>query len=404
MGQKRYSRVRCSGVCLIVAIGILLEVPCAQANFMYWTDQNTGEIRRANLDGTGQQTVVLGQGVGLTGIALDVTAGQIYWTNQGGSFIRRANLDGTAQQTLVSGSIAPYGIALDRAAGQMYWTNTGGSNNIRRANLDGTGQQTLVTGTVSPVGIALDLAGGKMYWAEQFGQSIWTANLDGTEQDRLLSGLTEPVGIALDVAANKIYWTDFQSAAFGGGIRRANLDGTGMEILVDEGALGIALDLKAGKMYWTNHMEIRRANLDGTGQQTLVTGTVFDDFVGIALQVGIVPIPELVSIDIHSGSFPNSINPRSKGVILVAILTTDTFDATTVDPLSVQFGPDGAPEAHGRGHTEDVNGDGKKDLVLHFRTQDTGIVCGDTSASLTGEIYSGQAIEGTDSIRTVGCK
>ena len=115
-------------------------------------------------------------------------------------------------------------------------------------------------------------------------------------------------------------------------------------------------------------------------------------------------VPEPVFIDIEPGSFPNSINPKSNGVIPVAILTTNTFDATTVDPLSVKFGPDGATEAHGRGHREDVNGDGKKDLVLHFRTQDTGIVCGDTSASLTGETFSGQAIEGSDSLRTVGCK
>jgi hypothetical protein len=111
-----------------------------------------------------------------------------------------------------------------------------------------------------------------------------------------------------------------------------------------------------------------------------------------------------VSIDIKPGSFPNSINPRSKGVIPVAILTTSAFDATTVDPLSVKFGPDGATESHGRGHIEDVDGDGDQDLVLHFRTQDTGIQCGNTSASLTGETTNGIAIEGSDSISTVGCK
>jgi hypothetical protein len=88
----------------------------------------------------------------------------------------------------------------------------------------------------------------------------------------------------------------------------------------------------------------------------------------------------------------------------VAILTTKTFDATTVDPASVKFGPKGATEAHGQGHTEDVNGDGQLDLVPHFRTQQTGINCGDTSASLTGKTFDGQAIEGTDSIKTVGCK
>jgi hypothetical protein len=40
-----------------------------------------------------------------------------------------------------------------------------------------------------------------------------------------------------------------------------------------------------------------------------------------------------VSIDIKPGSSPNRINPKSNGVIPVGILTTDAFDATTVDPL-----------------------------------------------------------------------
>jgi hypothetical protein len=56
----------------------------------------------------------------------------------------------------------------------------------------------------------------------------------------------------------------------------------------------------------------------------------------------------------------------------VAILTTPAFDAVTVDPLSVALGPAGAHEAHGRGHTDDVDADGDLDLVLHSRTQETG--------------------------------
>lgn len=72
--------------------------------------------------------------------------------------------------------------------------------------------------------------------------------------------------------------------------------------------------------------------------------------------------------------------------------------------LGVKFGPNGAIEAYGQGHKEDVNGDGHLDLVLHFRTQETGIHCGDTSATLTGKTFGGEAIQGTDSIKTVGCK
>ncbi|HEX6865056.1 MAG TPA: hypothetical protein VF414_19655, partial [Thermoanaerobaculia bacterium] len=111
-----------------------------------------------------------------------------------------------------------------------------------------------------------------------------------------------------------------------------------------------------------------------------------------------------VLIDIKPGSFPNSINPRSKGVIPVAILTNPDFDATQVDPLSVRFGPGGASEAHGKGHLEDVDGDGDIDLVLHFRTEIAAIPCGSTQATLTGETFGGQQFEGSDSVRTVGCK
>jgi hypothetical protein len=111
-----------------------------------------------------------------------------------------------------------------------------------------------------------------------------------------------------------------------------------------------------------------------------------------------------VSLDIKPGESPSTINPKSKGVIPVAILSTADFNAATVDPLSVEFGPQGALEAHGKGHIEDVNGDGKKDLVLHFRTQDTGIVCGATSVSLTGATFQGDQIQGVDAITTVGCK
>jgi hypothetical protein len=109
-----------------------------------------------------------------------------------------------------------------------------------------------------------------------------------------------------------------------------------------------------------------------------------------------------VSIDIKPGSDPNSINPRSNGVIPVAVLGSIDFDATQVDVTTVTFGPDGASPAHD-GHVEDVNDDGFMDAVFHFRTQETGIVCGDTEATLTGMTFGGLSIAGTDTVNTVGC-
>ena len=109
-------------------------------------------------------------------------------------------------------------------------------------------------------------------------------------------------------------------------------------------------------------------------------------------------------IDIKPGSFPNSINPKSKGNIPVAILTTGAFDAATVDVDSVRFGITGTEAEPVQHALEDVDGDGDIDMILHFKTQDTEIECGDTEATLTGETIYHQQITGTDSVRTVGCK
>jgi len=114
-------------------------------------------------------------------------------------------------------------------------------------------------------------------------------------------------------------------------------------------------------------------------------------------------VPEPVTIDIKPGKTPNSINPAGKQKIPVAILGTDTFDATQVEWETVLFGPDGATESHGRAHVKDADGDGDKDLLLHFNTQETGIQCGDTEATLTGETFGGEFITGSDSIVTVTC-
>lgn len=111
-----------------------------------------------------------------------------------------------------------------------------------------------------------------------------------------------------------------------------------------------------------------------------------------------------VRIDIRPGGSPNSINPRSRGVIAVAILSADGFDATTVDPETVRFGAQGQEAAPVHYSLEQVDQDGDLDLVLHFRTQETGIACGATRASLSGETYDGQALGGSDSVRTVGCR
>ncbi len=110
-----------------------------------------------------------------------------------------------------------------------------------------------------------------------------------------------------------------------------------------------------------------------------------------------------VEIDIRPFSRFNWIIPGF-GRVPVAVLTTEDFDAQTIDEQTARFGPAGASIWRGRSRLTDLDCDGDLDLLMFFRTKDTGIRCGDTEATLTGETFSGEHIEGTDSIRTLWCR
>ena len=118
-----------------------------------------------------------------------------------------------------------------------------------------------------------------------------------------------------------------------------------------------------------------------------------------------IPITE-VEIDIKPGSDPNSININSMGLVPVAILTTDTFDATTVDPSTLNFravADIGLSNSNCVRHgLEDVDGDGDLDLVCKFPQKTTWINCDTTQGAIFGETFGGQSILGFDSINPVG--
>lgn len=116
------------------------------------------------------------------------------------------------------------------------------------------------------------------------------------------------------------------------------------------------------------------------------------------------PINQLIEIavDIKPGSEPNSINLGSKGVVPVAVLTTDDpeFDATTVDPETVKFA-DAVPK---HWTSEDVDEDGDIDLLFHFKIQELNLTESSEDATLTGETFGGDKITGTDLVRIVPAK
>ena len=220
--------------CLLLLTG--LSSVAAQER-MYWTDNLTEKIQRADLDGSNREVPVAKTIGNASGLALDVSAGKMYWSDwtegEGVARIRRADLGGSNQADLVTGLDRPYGIALHVSAGKIYWTELG-AGKIKRADLNGTNDEALVTeNLVQPRGIALDISAGKMYWTDHGTGRIQQADLDGGNVEDLVTiqpGV--PWGIALDVSADKMYWTSRWQAARQKKVQRADLDGGNVEDLV----------------------------------------------------------------------------------------------------------------------------------------------------------------------------
>ncbi len=147
-------------------------------------------------------------------------------------------------------------------------------------------------------------------------------------------------------------------------------------------------------------VEIQQENLLSDCPQSY--GGLFDLAVQGTTQGPVTFIP--VQIEIKPDNTTAPINVTSQGEIPVAVLSSSSFDATTINPTSARFGPGMATPLNNTAHQEDVNGDGLTDLVFQFDSPAAAIPCGATSATLTASTSSGTTVKGSGSVVTVPCK
>ncbi len=269
--------------CLTLSLGLsaaaATKVLAIPTGYIYWSDTGTDLIERSDLNGLDRQTVVSGL-LNPAGVHLTVSGEKVYWCEQTPTrVIRRANLDGSGVETvgtMPTGNPAfVYDLAVDQVRAKIYW-NWG--SNIMRANLNGTGQETVYTGSGLPFGVALDTSAGMIYWTERlsgYTGCVRKANLDGTAVQTLVT--TGPNSLLydldLDLAGGRIYWVNVHPNVTTT-IDSSNLDGSGTTVLVEKyGLSDIVIDRLNRKMYWTDTSQdrIQRADLDGRHIENVVT-------------------------------------------------------------------------------------------------------------------------------------
>lgn len=106
-----------------------------------------------------------------------------------------------------------------------------------------------------------------------------------------------------------------------------------------------------------------------------------------------------VPIDVKPRSNTNPIQLSSRGLTPVALLSTETFDATHIDPTTVHLGPAAAAAVETSVKAEDVNGDGVADQVLHFPTSAIGLDPAATQVCVSGDLPDGETFSSCDVAR-----
>jgi hypothetical protein len=122
---------------------------------------------------------------------------------------------------------------------------------------------------------------------------------------------------------------------------------------------------------------------------------------------GVTPSVQQISIDVKPGSGrdPSPVNPKSKGTIPVALLSSAEFNALDVktDVKSLKFGRTGNEESLRKCNDkgEDVNGDGRLDLVCHFENQLAKFIEEDDRGTVRGVTKAGLPFEGHGMLKVI---
>lgn len=122
--------------------------------------------------------------------------------------------------------------------------------------------------------LAVDMANEKLYWTEKTGNRtgrIRRANLNGTNVQLVKDLTSVPHSLAINTANGKLYLANSW-----GKIQRLNLDGSNFQpnfITGLDTPEHLVLDVAWDKIYWTERAgRIRRSNLNGSNLETIATG------------------------------------------------------------------------------------------------------------------------------------
>ena len=398
----------------------------------------SSKVWRANLDGSAPEIIVERPGALGLSLVVDKANKKLYWSeysdprlDMSSGIIRRANLDGSAGEVVVEGAGLVSGVNPENE--KLYWIRFDSrTSGIRRADLDGSDAEDIVENRIRNVdvdGIALDVFREKIYWVESeqetdspstcnYNYLIIESDLDGANERVVIRRKNYPDHLELDVVDRKLYWheTIYEwtslgdggcqgSGVDGGSIRRANLDGSGDQKLVDltEGRSGFEIDTVGRKLYWSDVVDrdsyvygIHRSELDGTGQETVV-GNLNGAAEGVAIDL----VEKKLYWKRHDGVYRADLD--GSGTVRVTRIVDQWWEQITVDGSTGKIYTLGQSESEGYaiGQTN-LDGSGARVIVDELNYVGQFVLGVSPAPPASGSDVRGQQASGRNVVRPIG--
>jgi YVTN family beta-propeller protein len=348
------------------------------------------------------------------GIAVTPDGSKVYVASSESNTVSVINASTNTVITTVGVGSDPIGVAAHPNGTRVY---VGNSNSRTLSVIDTTTDTVIATisGAGDVNGVVVHPDGTRVYIADAAGGTIRVLD---TATNALIAGIPVgrgPRGVEVAPDGTRVYTANYDS----GDVSVIDT-ATNTEIDVDgdpangltritpaSGAFGIAVTQDGACGYVASG--VSGLSVINTVTNTIVATVPIEGFSAFGKFIG----PErgtancargavTVTIDIKPGEAPNPINPKARGNIPVAILSTSSFNAPArVRMASPTFGRTGNEPSLNRCNSEDVNRDGFLDLICLFDTQAAAFQAGDTQGILKGQTVEGTPIRGTDSVLIV---
>lgn len=195
---------------------------------IYWCDKNEGSIYRTNTDGNGRELILSGL-LNPEDVAVDWINRKLYWVDSGSKTIECSHLNGSGRTVFLKNIVGenpvldqPRALAIDPLSGHIYWTDWGAVPKIEKVTLTGEYRHPIVTYSIfRPSGLTINHITSRLYWVDANLLKIETSDLEGRERKVLFTQPATPLPYGITVYNGSLFWTDWRAQS----VTFANIDG-----------------------------------------------------------------------------------------------------------------------------------------------------------------------------------